>query len=255
MTPNTSIWSYPPGSSASIALVEDEVHVWRLHLDRSSEEFLTVLEADEVARANRFHFEKDRNHFVVARGFLRLLLGRYLLAEAKQLQFSYGAWGKPALGGEFSESGLRFNMSHSHGVALYAVTKEREIGVDVEHVRSEFASDDIARRFFSPFEVGVLCGLPEVDRVAAFFRCWTRKEAYIKATGRGLSQPLHGFDVTLGSGEDVALLRTDDGSHERWQLVDIEVGDGYAGALAVEKPVSKIRYWNADDRNGNEAGA
>jgi 4'-phosphopantetheinyl transferase len=131
---------------------------------------------------------------------------------------------------------------------LYAVTEGRELGVDVEHVRADFASDDIARRFFSSHEVGVLCELPENDRVAAFFRCWTRKEAYIKATGRGMSQPLDCFDVTLGSGDDVALLRNEDGSHERWRLVDIAVGAGYAGALAVEKPVSDIRYWNDDDR-------
>jgi 4'-phosphopantetheinyl transferase len=131
-------------------------------------------------------------------------------------------------------------------MALYAVTEGREIGVDVEHVRADFASESIARRFFSPFEVEVLCELSEGDdRVAGFFRCWTRKEAYIKATGRGMSQPLDGFDVTLGTGDNVALLRTDDGSHARWKLVDIAVGAGYAGALAVEKPVSKIRYWEA----------
>ena len=205
-----------------------------------------MLDTDELARANRFYFEKDRKHFVVARGFLRALLGRYLQLEPKQLQFSYGAWGKPALDGEFRESRLRFNMSHSHGVALYAVTEGREIGIDVEHVRPDFASDNVARRFFSPFEVDVFSELPEDDRVAAFFRCWTRKEAYIKATGRGLSQPLDGFDVSLGP---AALLRNEDGAPERWTMIDFEVGPGYAGALVVESPVAKIRYWDADDRN------
>ncbi len=242
----TSIWSAPP---VSLSLLAGEVHVWRLGLEQSAAEFLALLDIEEVARANRFHFDKDRNHFVVARGFLRLLLGRYLQAEPKQLKFSYGEWGKPSLAGEFRDSRLRFNMSHSHGVALYAVTEGREIGVDVEHERADFAGDDIARRFFSPFEVGVLCELPDEDRVAGFFRCWTRKEAYIKATGRGLSQPLDGFDVTLGATENVMLLRTDDGSPERWQLVDVAVGAGYAGALAVEKPVSEIRYWDANDRD------
>lgn len=245
MTPETSIWSSPP---ASLSLQADEVHVWRLTLDRPTERFFELLQPDEVERANRFYFERDRRHFVVAHGFLRLLLGWYLHASAKQLQFAYGAWGKPSLAGEFHESQLRFNMSHSHGVALYAVTEEREIGVDVEHVRADFASDDIARRFFSPHEVGVLSEFPEDGRVAAFFSCWTRKEAYIKATGRGMSQPLDGFDVTLGAGDDVALLRTEDGSHERWRLIDVAVGAGYAGALAVEKPVDNIRYWNGDDR-------
>jgi len=242
LTWETSIWSSPP---ASLSLPADEVHVWRLSLNRPAEPFVALLQPDEVARANRFYFEKDRKHFVVARGFLRLLLGWYLHTDPKRLQFAYGAWGKPLLDDEFQ---LHFNMSHSHGMALYAVTEGRDIGVDVEQVRADFASDDIARRFFSPLEVGVLCELPEDDRVAAFFRCWTRKEAYIKATGRGMSQPLDGFDVTLRSEDDVALLRTEDGSHERWRLLDIAVGAGYAGALAVEKPAGNIRYWDGDDR-------
>lgn len=249
MTHETFIWSSPSASSASRQLPGDEVHVWRLTLERPAESFRDLLQPDELARANRFYFEKDRRHFTVARGFLRRLLGRYLQTDPRELQFSYGAWGKPSLDGDFRESRLRFNMSHSHGLALYAITEAREIGVDVEHMRADFATDDIARRFFSVFEFGRLCELPDHDRVAGFFKCWTRKEAYIKATGRGMSQPLDGFDVTLGSGADVALIRTDDGSHARWQLVDIEVGGDYAAALAVEKPVSKIRYWDADDRD------
>lgn len=252
MTSKTSIWSTPPaptGSPATLLLPADEVHVWRLTLDRPVETFRELLQPDEIVRADRFYFEKDRKHFAVARGFLRLLLARYLHSDPKSLRFAYGAWGKPALDAEFRESSLRFNMSHSHGIALYAVTEGREIGVDVEYMRPDFATDDIARRFFSAFEFGLLCELPDHDRVAGFFRCWTRKEAYIKATGRGMSQPLDGFDVTLGSGEDVALLRTEDGSHARWRLVDVPVNGDYAGAIAVEQPVSKIRYWDADDRN------
>lgn len=250
MTRETSIWAFPHASlrsSAPLSLLADEVHVWRLTLDRPIERFIELLQADERARANRFHFAKDRNHFAIARGFLRLLLGRYLQSDPKQLQFSYGAWGKPALAGEFRDSVLRFNMSHSHGIALYAITEEREIGVDVEYVRADFASGDIAQRFFSPFEVSVLCGLPADDRVAAFFKCWTRKEAYIKATGRGMSQPLDGFDVTFGPGENAALIRNEDGAPERWTMVDVEVGPGYAGAVAVEGRLTGIRYWNADE--------
>jgi len=243
LTPETSIWSSPP---AFISLVDGEVHVWRLTLDGPTERFLELLDSDEVARANRFHFERDRNHFVIARGFLRLLLGWYLQTDPRKLQFVYGAWGKPALAGE---TRLCFNMSHSRDVALYALTEGREIGVDVEHVRADFTSDDIARRFFSPLEVESLSRLSDYERVAAFFRCWTRKEAYIKATGRGMSQPLDGFDVTLGTEERVALLRNDDGTHDRWELVDVAAGAGYAGALAVEKPIAEIRYWDGDDRD------
>ena len=236
-----SIWSSPP---ALLSLQTGEVHVWRLELEQPADRFIELLDPDEIARANRFHFEKDRRHFVVARGFLRVLLGRYLQIDPKQLKFTYGAYGKPALPGEAL---LRFNMSHSHGIALYAFTEGSDVGVDVEYIRADFTSDDIARRFFSALEVENLCGLPAEDRVASFFRCWTRKEAYIKATGRGLSQPLDGFDVTLGPGESAALLRTDDGSHERWSMANVEVGPGYAGALVVEGPVTTIRYWNTDD--------
>ena len=236
-----SIWSSPP---VSLSLEAGEVHVWRLVLEQPLGRFIGLLDPDELTRANRFHFEKDRRHFIVARGFLRVLLGRYLTSDPKQLKFVYGDYGKPALA---QESLLRFNMSHSQGMALYAFTEGRDVGVDVEYMRADFTGDDIARRFFSPFEVQSLCGLPDADRVESFFRCWTRKEAYIKATGRGLSQPLDGFDVTLAPGETAALLRTDEGSHERWSMANVEVGPGYAGAVAVEGPIATIRYWNADD--------
>ena len=169
MTSETSIWSSPPASSASISLLEDEVHVWRLTLDRPVEAFREVMEPDELARADRFYFERDRKHFAVARGFLRMLLGRYLQVDPKSLRFAYGPWGKPSLDAEFRQIPLRFNMSHSHGLALYAVTEEREIGVDVEYMRPDFATDDIAQRFFSAFEFGLLCELPDDDRVAGFF--------------------------------------------------------------------------------------
>jgi 4'-phosphopantetheinyl transferase len=235
----SSIWSSPP---SSLSVQPGDVHVWRMELEVADEPFLQLLQPDELDRANRFYFEKDRKRFVIARGFLRVLLGRYLQNDPKSLMFSYGAYGKPAL----AATSLRFNMSHSGNVALYALTEGREIGVDVERVRADFTSDDIARRFFSPFEVESLCGLPGEERVEGFFRCWTRKEAYIKATGRGLSQPLDGFDVTLGPSESAALLRNDDGTHERWTMADIEVGPGYAGALAVEGSISHVRYWNGE---------
>jgi len=239
------IWTEGP---LSPSLETGAVHVWRVALDQEDdrlERFRRMLEPHELERAGRFHFEKHRGHFIVARGFLRSVVARYLGTQPEGLRFSYGAFGKPALEPEHA---LRFNLSHSNEVALLAVTLDAELGVDVEHIRADFASEDIARRFFSRAEVDVFNALPPEERVAAFFRCWTRKEAYIKATGRGMSQPLDGFDVTLGSGDDVALLRTEDGSHERWRLVDIAVGAGYAGALAVEKPAGNIRYWNGDDR-------
>ena len=235
-------WSRPPDS---LTLQNGEVHVWRVELDQRDEvvdEFWKTLEPSETDRANRFHFETHRRGFVVSRGFLRLVIGRYFGTSPGALRFSYGPSGKPALNGPHQDSRLRFNLSHSHGVALFAFTEDKQLGVDVEHVREDFASEEIARRFFSRSEFESLCSLPVEQQVAAFFRCWTRKEAFIKATGKGLSQPLDAFDVTLAPEVPAALLRVSDDEAERWSMFDVEVGEGYAGALAVEGRVTRIRH-------------
>ena len=219
-----------------------EVHVWRVELTQPEhviQQFRNTLEQDELFRADRFHFEKDRRAFVVSRGFLREIISRYTNTRPEQLRFSYGPYGKPALDGR-----LRFNMSHSHNLALIALTEDRELGVDVEYIRADFATGDIARRFFSPVEVEVFNSLAAEHQVAAFFRCWTRKEAFIKATGKGLSQALDGFDVTLGPGEPAALLRVDEDDASRWSLSDLNVRAGYAAALAVEGQLSNIALFS-----------
>jgi 4'-phosphopantetheinyl transferase len=232
-----------PQSPASPSLESGDVHVWRVDLEPPEDvvqQFRSTLEDDEVFRADRFHFEKDRRAFTVSRGFLRYVIGRYSETRPEAVRFSYGPYGKPALDCE-----LRFNVSHSRAVGLVAVTKSKELGVDVEYIRADFASEDIARRFFSPREVEVFNALPKEHQVAAFFRCWTRKEAYIKAIGRGLSQPLDGFDVTLAPDVAPALLRADEDDASRWSLNDIDVGTDYAAALAIQGRVSNIRYFSA----------
>jgi 4'-phosphopantetheinyl transferase len=237
----SKIWSKPPDS---LTLQGGEVHVWRIDLEQPVhlvEEFRKTLEPHEIDRANRFHFERHQRDFIVARGFLRYLVGRYLRTNAEAVRFSYGPYGKPALNDE--DNDLRFNMSHSHGVAVYAFAENRQLGIDVEHIRADFASEDIEQRFFSAFEVESLCGLPAAERVAGFFRCWTRKEAYIKATGKGLSQSLDGFDVSLAPSVPAALLRASDDTVDRWSMFDVEVGEEHAGALVVEGEVSVIKYW------------
>ena len=237
------IWSPAP---ASLSLQAGEIHVWRVDLEQPEDvvqRFRSTLEDDEIDRADRFHFEKDRKAFTVSRGFLRHVLGRYLATSPEALRFLYGPYGKPALNGEHKNSSLRFNMSHSHAVGLVAVSDTKEVGVDVEYIRPDFASEDIARRFFSPHEVAAFNALPDELRVAAFFRCWSRKEAYIKAIGRGLSQPLDGFDVTLAPETPPALLRAGEDDASRWSLSDIEVGGDYAAALVVEGQISEIRCW------------
>ena len=225
---------------------DGEVHVWRVELDQRAEvvdEFWKSLEPYESDRANRFHFETHRRGFVVSRGFLRWAIGRYLRTRPDGLRFSYGPYGKPALDGPNQDSRLRFNLSHSHGVALFAFTEDKQLGIDVEHIREDFATEEIARRFFSRLEVESLCSLPVEQQTGAFFRCWTRKEAFIKATGKGLSQSLDQFDVTLAPEVPAALLSVSDDEAKRWSMFDVEVGEGYAGALCVEGRVTEVSYW------------
>ena len=238
-----TVWSQAP---VSVSPRTGEIHVWRVDLDQPDEvvqRFRSTLEDDEVHRADRFHFEKDRRAFTVSRGFLRHVLGRYLTTRPEALRFAYGPYGKPALNGEHKHNSLRFNMSHSRGVGLVAVSDTKEIGVDVEYIRPDFASEDIARRFFSSREVSAFNALSSELRVAAFFRCWTRKEAYIKAIGLGLSKALDGFDVTLAPEAPPELLRADEDDASRWSLSDIDVGSDYAAALVVEGQISEIRCW------------
>jgi len=227
--------SAPP---ESLCLSSGEVHVWRADLEQPlalQRACLGLLDQDERARAGRFHFEKHRRRFVLGRGFLRVLLGRYLGLAPDQVRFVYGPYGKPALADEHNTGRLCFNTSHSHELAVYAFVQENEIGVDVEYIKTDFASEDIARHFFSADEVEALMAIAEKERAAAFFRCWTRKEAYIKAIGSGLSHPLAEFDVSFAANEPAALLRDrrDTNATSRWSMFNLEF-KGYAGALAVE---------------------
>ena len=236
MTHPPHLWRSPP---KSLNLRTDEVHVWRAALNRAApqvQEFQRALSRDERERAERFHFRVDREHFIVSRGLLRTVLGRYLNAEPGELCFCYSPYGKPSLAGEFSRSLIKFNLSHSRGVALFAFTRGREIGVDVEFARPDLATDEIAERFFSPREVTMLRALPKAEWREAFFKCWTRKESYIKAVGKGLSLALDQFDVSLAPGEPAALLSTtyDPEEASRWRLEELQPGDGYEAALAAE---------------------
>jgi 4'-phosphopantetheinyl transferase len=238
-----AIWLLP---NADLSLPRHEVHVWRAPLDQpqSLTAFLATLAPDEQERAARFRFQKDREHFIAARGLLRALLSRYLNVRPDDLAFGYSAHGKPFL---VSEQGgeVRFNVSHSHGLALFAFAQRRALGIDLEYMRPEVAEEQIAERFFSSCEVTALRALPAGQQTEAFFNCWTRKEAYIKARGEGLSLPLDQFDVSLAPGEPAALLHTAMAADEasRWSMIELAAGAGYKAALVVEGGGWQLRCW------------
>jgi 4'-phosphopantetheinyl transferase len=226
--------------------IGDEIHVWHAALDRD-EKILGRLESrlspEEKARADRFHFVNDRNRFVAARGLLRDLLGKYLHQAPAGLEFSYGEHGKPSLSGGNASSGLCFNLSHSAGLVVYAIAKERNLGIDVEHVRPESAGEDIARRYFSAREVSDLQTLPPEVRVEGFFHCWTRKEAYLKATGMGLQIPLDSFAVSLVPEKPAQFLG---GVEPRWHLAAYHPAEGYVAAVVYDSAPCSLKYFPVD---------
>ncbi|HKB68270.1 MAG TPA: 4'-phosphopantetheinyl transferase superfamily protein [Pyrinomonadaceae bacterium] len=229
-----------------LSLLADEVHVWLARLDDHPADSLKVLlAADELARAARFHFDRDRNHFIVARALLRKLLAAYLDVGAGELQISYAEKGKPSLE-DSRRTALKFNLAHSHELAIYAFSWNREVGIDLEFMREDLADEKVADRFFSQSEIKNLRKLPAELRKQAFFDCWTRKEAYIKARGEGLSIPLDEFDVSLQPGEVAALLRNhkDPGEVARWSMQSVAVPAGYVGALVVSGHDWKLKSFN-----------
>jgi 4'-phosphopantetheinyl transferase len=244
--------------NAGLTLGAEDVHLWRIDLGAiapEEDQWLEFLSQDERTRAARFHFEVHRQYFTAGRAILRQVLAAYLGADPKELQFSYSEKDKPSLGGAWAKSGLCFNLSHSGEIALVAFTRNRQIGVDVELLRHDFDTAAIAARFFSAIEQEQLAALPSEQRHEAFFLCWTRKESYIKATGEGLSLPLHQFDVSLAPGERNALLATrpNAAESERWSLRDITVKYGYAGALCVSGTGWKLTDWSGSDVSEKDA--
>ncbi|HEV2987693.1 MAG TPA: 4'-phosphopantetheinyl transferase superfamily protein [Candidatus Angelobacter sp.] len=230
-------------------LQPEEVHIWRVNLvqpDPVIARCRELLPPDEIARAERFYFERDRRRFLVSHAMVRTVLGRYLALEPLEVRFVQGEKGKPDLVPEQNSLGLTFNLSHSGEFALMGVSIQLIMGIDIELIRTDFGGQEIAERFFSQYEVATLLSLPQHQRAEAFFYCWTRKEAYIKAQGEGLSLPLDSFDVTFAPGTEPALLRVADHPNEvaRWKLYDIDAGPGYKAALMIEGKQHHLRYFD-----------
>jgi 4'-phosphopantetheinyl transferase len=233
-------------------LSRNAVHVWLADLDQPAwprDRLIGTLSDDEQERAARFVFERDRQRFVAGRAILRSILAHYLHTTPERLRFCYGGHGKPALAPTPARDGLEFNLAHSQGLALYAIALGRRVGVDLEFRRPLPGAEQIAQHFFSPREYETLRALPAADKTDAFLSCWTRKEAFIKALGTGMSQPLDGFTVTVTPGEPVELLSVEGDPHagHRWLLCELSSDPGFVAALCVEGRDCEItcQHWES----------
>jgi 4'-phosphopantetheinyl transferase len=212
------------------------VHVWIFELSAPShvtENLRNQLAGDEIARAERFRLPHLQVAYVVTHGVLRLLLAGYLSANPAELHFGYNEQGKPHI--TDPDCNLRFNLSHSGALGTCAFAMDCEIGIDIEQIRAMPDLFDIARRFFSPEECKDLETVPPHAREAAFFDCWARKEAYIKAIGGGLSVPLDSFRVSLFEGEPARLVRARRDDAGPWTIQEFDPGPGYRGAVAYNE--------------------
>lgn len=232
----------------SLDLASNDVHVWRAKLDPSEEctkQLTRMLSDDEQKKMRRFHYDKDRKRFIVTRGVLRKIMSRYLNIKPSHIQFGYSTHGKPYLVEKLRGEKICFNLSYSHNLSLYAFTKSRRVGIDIEYVRPFVDVDQIVAGFFSSNEQAIWQQLPEKQKQEAFFNCWTRKEAYIKARGEGLSLPLDQFEVSFAPGKPAALLGTDGALDQtsRWLLRVIQSDSSYAAALVVEGCDWQLKCW------------
>jgi 4'-phosphopantetheinyl transferase len=252
------VTGFPPRSPESgMKLEPGEIHVWSVRLDPPAAEVERLgrsLAEDEWARASRFRFEKHRRQYVVGRGALRTLLAAYLGIRPEAVRFRYGPRGKPFLE---SPEDLQFNLSNSDEMALVGFVRGPEIGVDVEYLRPMPDCEQISERFFSESERRVLRGIPQPTKEEAFFNCWTRKEAYLKAVGEGLAAPLDSFDVTLAPGDPPRML-TLEGDPERaarWFFRHLVPAEKYVGALAIEGGAWEVKVWKFDPSDRSDRPA
>lgn len=234
-----------PGPSSSLVLKENEVHIWSVQTlgeSSSSGDFKDLLSSVEQDRASKFKFETDRRRYITAHAVLRSILAIYVSGPARELQFVTGPYGKPKLA-PIQAKKFEFNLSHSHEVVLIAVTQGREIGVDVEWVRKDFAFDEVAQRFFTTREVAALHALPLHLQREAFYKCWTSKEAFLKAKGTGLSGQLDEVEIVFI--DQVVRVK---GTVPNFSLIELTVDGGYVAAMVVGGPEPRLTYYAWESR-------
>lgn len=237
------VWQNPP---PKYQLSTAAVQIWRAWLDPTIAPLpalAQLLSEDEQGRAERFRFEIDRQRFTIGRGILRLLLGRYLNVDPERVKFEYGDRGKPQLATPFCESQIQFNLAHSQGLILYALTLKRCVGIDLEQFRPISRMERLAARYFSTAENEVLRSLPELEQQETFFKYWTCKEATLKASGAGLALPTHEVEVCL---DPVQLLNVpNEQCVDRWSLLMFTPEPQYVAALTVEGRGWEMETWDA----------
>lgn len=239
MKPLLKAVSNPLHTDRLLMIVNEEVHLWYgiNEISDARLPFLSrMLSETEQAQAGRYHFTEDQHRFVIRRSMLRLLIGRYLTADPKEIRFTRNQYGKPFVASGHRTLPLMFNISHSNHAVLYGFTLGRRIGVDIEFVKPIPDMEAIAEKFFSRKERTELMTLPEDRRRDAFYHCWTQKEAFVKALGEGLSRDLDQFDVSVSPDSPAVLRRTawDEEEAGRWSLASMKLLPGYQAALAVE---------------------
>jgi 4'-phosphopantetheinyl transferase len=239
-------WPAPP---VQVSLERNSVHVWAVSLQVAGDTLnclAKTLAPAERRRAESFHFERDRNRFIAGRGTLRTILGRYLRAHPATLELATGSHGKPLLAGPFARSGLHFNLAHSEDLALLAVVHGRVVGVDLEKICATNDAQEMAACFCSTRENTEFQSLPPDEREAAFFRLWTRKEAWLKATGEGLGDLLDEVEVSFRAGQPARFLRlpAEAGrpAHE-WSLHELRPAPGFIASLALPGEAAELSRW------------
>ncbi|MBE9249740.1 4'-phosphopantetheinyl transferase superfamily protein [Dolichospermum sp. LEGE 00240] len=221
-------------------LLLNDVHIWRINLNSDElqlQSFRETLSSDEIARAERFYFPEHRQRFMAGRGTLRTILGQYLDIAPKQVEFEYQPRGKPLLAAKFADQGLLFNLSHSQDLALLGVSYQHQIGVDLEYIRTMSDLEGLAKRFFSAREYEYLRLLSPAQQQQIFFRYWTCKEAYLKATGDGLVQ-LEEIEIDLTPNQPSKLLVSGD-----WSLRELTPANNFAAAVVVAGSNIHLHFW------------
>lgn len=242
MVLNDILWSLAPTWPT---LGTTDVHIWAANLDLPADalsRFLATLSNDERERAARFHFDRHRNRYIAGRGIVRSLIARYLDSQPGALQFSYNPNGKPALSGRFANPGLDFNLAHSENLALFAVTRGGAVGIDVEKIRPMTDADELVARFFSPRENALFQKLAQEQKTIAFLNLWTRKEAWLKATGEGIGHLLAKVEVTFLPNESARFLTLPEhaGTNADWLVRELKPASDFIGAIALPEIQSSI---------------